>query len=68
MRPQLFGGMVGDVWQSRGRQDRRGERRMITGQDGGGETERPYFDDPAEEGVTAERAEGGGEEGAVEIR
>ena len=68
VRPQLFGGYGGGNWQSRGRQDQRGERRLITGQDGGQETERLYFDDPAAEGETGERASGSGEEGAVEAR
>lgn len=40
---------------------------MITGQDGDQETERLYFDEPAGEGVPAERASGDGEERAREI-
>lgn len=66
-RPQLFGEYAADIWQSRGRQDQRAERRMITGQDGVLETERLYFDEPAGEAVLAERASGDGEERGREI-
>ena len=67
-RPQLFGGVVGNVWQVRGRQDQHGRPRMITGQEDGGESERVYFDNPDEEGAGAEPISGEGGGRALETR